>query len=109
MRDVVIQPKTPDEVITVSFPFQDVLEFGETISGAAVAAAVFAGTDADPNDIIFGAATVSGGFTVQQVITGGLPGVIYNLQCVANGDGGHVYSKSARLAIIRPVEFYTGP
>jgi hypothetical protein len=109
MRDVILPQKQVDEILTITFPFQDVLQFGEVVSGAAVVCAAFIGTDVDAQDLVFGAATVtSNGFNVQQVITGGVPGVVYNLLCTANGSDGHVYTKNGKLSVIRPVEAFVG-
>lgn len=95
----IFSPKNSQDIITLSFEFGDVLEFGETITGQIVNAYTRAGIDPNPNAIVAGAATISG-TKVNQIITGGIPGVSYVLLAVANGSNAHVYSKAGELSIV---------
>lgn len=93
--------------VPLDFGFGDQLRFGETISGQAVVATVFSGTDANPSAILFDSPTVDGD-TVTQIVFGGVDGVIYQLVCAVTGSGGHVYSRSGKLAITESPEQFTG-
>lgn len=106
-RAVILSSKRVEETIVVSFPFQDVLQFGETINNQVVTCTVFSGIDPAPAGVILGAATLSG-TTVLQQVTAGLPGVIYQLVAAASGSGDHVYTKGAKLAVINDAGLFTG-
>lgn len=70
--------KSESETVLVDFDFAAGLGEGETLLGQDVAATVYSGTDAAPEDLIDGSATASGS-VVQQSITGGVAGVQYLL------------------------------
>jgi hypothetical protein len=60
------------------FSFANRLQQGEVLAGTpTVSATVYSGTDPSPSAVLSGAAQVVDGNTVQQLFTGGLPGVIY--------------------------------
>jgi len=107
-RVVILPSKRPEEKVTVTFPFQDQLAFGETISGQTVTAVVFSGIDPAPEAILFGAASHVG-TNVLQSIQDGLPGVVYQLVAAAAGSGGHIYTKDAKQAIVASPGSFTGP
>lgn len=93
--------KTPIEVVPTIFDFS--LSIGSaTISTATVTATRNAsestGVDASPEDIIYGAASISGGL-VSQRITGGVAEVMYDLFCTANLSDGTVLTLSAKLPV----------
>ncbi len=92
--------KTAAETIPIIFNFSDKLQFGETVTGSAVACSVFSGTDPNPTSMV-GAITNSG-TSVSVSITGGVVGNLYLLVCVVTGSGSHNYSKEGRLAVIAP-------
>lgn len=73
---------------------------GETIYLANVNATVLYGEDPSPNDIISGAATVTNGTWVQQLVIGGLPGVIYELWVAVRTTLGNVYIDTVNVAIL---------
>lgn len=93
--------KSADETIPVVFNFLDQLEFGETITGAAMSAVVSSGTDASPSAILGGLPTVATP-TVTQSITAGVVGVIYIVVCTVTGSNSHVYTQEVRIAVITP-------
>lgn len=104
----IFEAKNPLEERTYEFELGDQLLFGETMSGATVAASVYTGTDPTPMAIIDGAAVIVG-TKVRQKIIGGVDGVVYTLICVANTTLSHVYSKSASLAIVNQATAYNAP
>lgn len=101
MTLIVLPSKAVGETIPVTFNFLDLLEFGESITGATVSATVFAGTDASPGDLISGV-PVKTSIDVVQVITGGVSGVIYQIVCTVTTSDSNVLTKEARLAVITP-------
>ena len=108
-RVVIIPSKRSDAQVPVHFPFADQLEFGETISGQVVTCVVFTGTDANPSAVLFGSPTMANN-TVTQVVTGGVPGTIYQLVAMATTSNANMYSKGARLAIVdEPEAMYEAP
>lgn len=106
--NAVFPSKRPEEKFPVQFQFGDQLQFGETISGQVVTCVVFQGTDPDPEDVLFGAPTLSGQ-VVSQVVQGGVGGVVYTLVCAASGSTGTIYTKSGSLAILSDPIGFTGP
>lgn len=96
---VIIPPKSPDEIISVTFPFLSQVPAGETISSATVTCAVYSGTDASPSSMISGSDTITGTNVIQK-ITGGVEGVIYYLVCEANTSGGLRLQMAAFLAVV---------
>lgn len=105
---VILPAKSSNETFPVKFPFQDQMEFGESISGQVVTCSVFSGTDPNPSAVILGAATLQG-TTVVQVVTGGLPGVIYQLVALANTSNENLYSKDGKLSIVNAPANFNGP
>lgn len=105
-RNVIAPSKRSDATVPVEFSFMDQLAFGELISGQVVTCSVFTGADANPSAILDGAPTANG-TVVTQVITAGVPGVIYQLVALVNTTASNIYSKSAMLAIVdTPEAFY---
>ena len=80
MSRVVQQPKKLSEVKQYFWDFSSYLQTSETISAQVVTATVYSGTDTSPSSLINGVATLSGNI-VAQSLTGGVVGVMYNLQC----------------------------
>lgn len=81
---MIFPPIYVTETRLLTFTFGGELAVGETISSAAVTAAVYSGTDATPSSVISGAASISG-TNVTQLISGpgGEVGVTYALTCLA--------------------------
>lgn len=95
----VLPPKHPDETITLEFDFSGRLLAVETLTGGGCTAIVGSGVDPSPSSIISGAATQSG-FIVRQVVTGGLPGVVYVINCEVTTSESNVLINQARLAVV---------
>ena len=74
--------KQVDEDVILSFNYTKQLATGETISTAVFSATVIKGTDASPDNIISGSATISGAVCSQLVIDG-VNGVKYLIKCIA--------------------------
>lgn len=92
-------PKLDSATSFLDFDFISMLESGETIVGAAVTASVFSGTDANPENIVSGAETVSGSVVTQKII-GGEVGVIYRLTCSVTTSLGNVKIMRGLLAVL---------
>jgi hypothetical protein len=108
-RVVLVPAKRSDATVPVEFPFADQLEFGETIAGQVVTCQVFTGDDSAPENVLSGPPTLSD-TTVSQIVTGGVPGVIYQLVAIVTTSNSNMYTKGARLAIVdEPAAFYATP
>ena len=82
-RKLVATPKT------IRIDFLSLMPEGVSISAVTITASVFSGDDATPSAILSGLPAING-TTVEQLFTGGLPGVIYQLTfSVLGDDGGH--------------------
>lgn len=99
MNLLIFDEKAVSEVIPLTVNFSDRLLFGEVVTGVTVTATVFTGTDPTPSAILSGAPTFTN-TTVTQLITGGLPGVIYSLVFIAAGSATHAYIKVGRLSVM---------
>lgn len=75
--------KDPADAPAVEFDFTN---FGGVISSPVVTVQVAGDVDLDPDAILSGSPTVSGAKVVQRIV-GGLHGVDYYLQCLAQVDG----------------------
>jgi hypothetical protein len=76
------ETKTP-----LTFDFTSYLVQGETVTSAVCNVDVWAGTDASPSAILDGSATIVGGTTALQRVTGGIDGVDYRVRCLATTVG----------------------
>lgn len=103
MLRVTFPPLAAGEKRTVYFPFLAGLAVGETISTKVVAASVYSGTDASPEDLISGSAG-SAGTTVSQLIDGtaAVLGVVYHLVCTITTSAGQTLQSGGYLVIIPP-------
>jgi phage gp36-like protein len=91
--------KDPADIITVEFDFT---ADADTVTTPAVTISVVSGTDADPSLMLVGAPTATGAIVYQRV-QGGISGVVYSLQCLADNSGDR-YSIEALLPVrTRPV------
>ena len=86
------------ETLTYTFDFISALVPGETIVSATVTSNVWSGVDANPGTMIDGGPTISG-TVVNQFITGGITGVIYDLICAATTSLGQVIEISGYVAV----------
>lgn len=102
----VFPPKKAGETIQVLFDFSSAFEdITSAINAASVTATVWSGTDATPQNIVSGSATIVTPVTslparkVLQTIVGGVAGVIYSLSCQATTASGLIAVQSGYLAI----------
>lgn len=96
---VILNNKLQGETALVFFDFTSKLSAGETVSTQVVTATVDRGTDAAPSSIISGAAAPVSGGLVQQKITAGVVGVIYDLLCTITTSAGQTLQLAGYLAI----------
>jgi hypothetical protein len=99
MTTLVLSDKLQHETITVKMDFTSRMEPGETVNTAIAQAVVSSGVDPSPADIISGIATVTNNI-VSQVITGGLPGVIYKLSFSVRSSANNILINTAQLAVL---------
>lgn len=95
-------PKRQSETCYLSPPFDFIsaLAVGETIVTQVVTCVVYSGIDANPSALISGQATVQNGTQVQQLITGGIDGVIYDLKCLITTSLGQTLELTGLLAVL---------
>lgn len=96
---VELLPKLVGEVVPRTFDFTSKLAVGETISSAAVTAAVYSGSDAVPTSIVSGGPSISGA-VVTQNFTAGILGTIYQVTCTVQTSLSHTFQLSGYLAIV---------
>ena len=72
---------------------------GEWITLANVSCTVLTGLDPSPNSMISGSAVVVDQSWVEQLVVGGLPGVIYELWVAVRTNLGNVYIDTVPLAV----------
>ena len=84
---------------SVPFDFINSLAIGEAITSQNVVATVYSGYDANPSAIISGSATVENVTQVMQLITGGLNGVIYELNSTITTNRGQTLTQNGLLAV----------
>lgn len=92
-------PKDPNEIAPLTFPFDDVLN-GQSIVSQIVEVTVFSGVDATPSAILSGAATASGD-RVRQNVRDGFVGVEYLVRATVTTNTGLKYT----LGKILPVKY----
>lgn len=81
------------------FNFISSLAPAETLSTAVTTCSVYSGLDPSPSSVIAAAATIVGQ-QVQQKLTGGVLGVIYELLCTVTTSLGQTLELSGYLAVI---------
>ena len=99
MSRVQLAPKYSGETTNVVFDFTSRLGVSETISSAATVATVYSGVDASPSAMVSGSASISG-TQVTQLITAGVTGVVYNLQCTVVTSLGQTLQQQGFLAVL---------
>lgn len=99
MITLVSPSKTAASIVTQQFNFIADLINGASISGATIDVEVLVGIDASPTDILDGSPTISGG-VISQKLTGGVPGVIYQVTCFATLSNGNLPAIQTKIAII---------
>lgn len=89
------------ETISIVVSFADLLSPGDTISGLpAITVSVASGTDTNPANLLYMAAIVRSGQTVEQRFRLGLPGVIYYINFTVGTTLGDRLSKECYLALL---------
>lgn len=101
MENFISGSKYVPETISIIVSFADLLSPGDTISGLpAITVSVASGTDTNPANLLYMAAIVRGGQTVEQRFRLGLPGVIYYINFTVGTTLGDRLSKECYLAIL---------
>ena len=95
--------KQVDEDIPFSFDYTKPLPTGETISTAVFSATVIKGTDANPENIISGSASISGAICTQLVVDG-IDGVMYLVKCIATTSSGYKFHGLGYLTVTNTVK-----
>lgn len=80
------------------FSFLSQIPANSSLTGATVTASVYSGVDPNPSAILSGAATFLGAL-VNQLFTGGVVGVIYEIKVQATDVTGQTLIQTAYLAI----------
>lgn len=99
-----LAPKLVGETILYSFTFTGRYNKAlASISTKVVTATVYSGVDSSPSSIISGAAAAStlDSGVIQQLITAGVVGTIYELICTATLSTGEILIASGLLSVIR--------
>lgn len=87
-------PKKQGETVNRPFDFISRLGPNENLLSAVVFASVYSGTDLNPQAIIFGSASITGTI-VNQGLTAGVLGVVYELLCKVTTSLGQTLEISA--------------
>jgi hypothetical protein len=96
---VVLKSKKVGETLGYPIDFISTLAASEVISTAVVTASVYSGVDPNPSFIVLGTPTIQG-TVVQQGITGGVLGTIYELLYAVTTSLNQLIEISAFLAIV---------
>lgn len=94
----VFDQKAPPDIMRLAFDYTSRLPTGVNLTSAGVSAQVWAGVDPNPNAIILGSTIV--GAVVYQIVTGGVPGVIYKLTCFTSASNGENPIMYGYLAVV---------
>jgi hypothetical protein len=95
---VVLPSKKVGETLSYTFDFISSLVPGETINTASVTSNVWSGVDSSPGSMVEGISTISG-TQVNQLITAGIAGVIYDLICTIQTSYGQTVELSGYIAV----------
>ena len=87
------------ESLDVDFDLLSRCDIGESIVTAVVNVVVSSGVDPAPEDMLEGVTTVSNNIATQRV-TGGLPGVIYDVVCAARSSLNNIFINTMKLAVL---------
>jgi hypothetical protein len=96
---VQLDPKLSTEIRQYSFNFLSKLQSGETISTASCSVSVYSGNDPTPSAIITGAASMNGP-VVNQLVSAGVVGTIYEIDCEVTTSLGQTLDLLGYLAVI---------
>lgn len=98
MNRVVFLAKPQTQDVERIFDFTSLLQEGEELSAAVVDVDIWSGTDASPDNILDGSATVDGPRVLQK-FTGGTLGATYTVTCFAGTCNDQMFSLAAYLSI----------
>ena len=91
-----IDPKTPNEIISVSADFA---KLTAAINGATWSMSVFEGIDAGIGTMLYGTSTESGAVSAI-LVRNGVNGCIYKIKFLATTADGTVYESAALLPVL---------
>jgi hypothetical protein len=97
--NVVFPSKNQLATVLCSFDFLSMLAASETLVSALVTVTIRTGSDPNPSAVLSGAASFAGK-TVNQLVTGGVVGVIYVLTCSVVTSTGQDLVMNGELSII---------
>lgn len=101
MENFISGSKYVPETISIIVSFSDILPTGDTITGLpSITISVVSGVDPSPATLLYMAAIVRGGQTVEQRFRLGTPGVIYSINFTVSTTLGNRLSKECYLAIL---------
>jgi hypothetical protein len=96
---VVLSPKKVGEDTYVPVDFISRLGIGETLISANVVSSVYTGTDPNAGDLVNGPALING-TVVEQLIDGGIVGVVYELLYTVGTSAGQTLQLAGYFAVI---------
>jgi hypothetical protein len=96
---IIIPAKKLGETVILPFDFISKLQPSETILSATCVVSVYTGTDPSPSSMISGVPMISG-TVVNQLVTGGVLGVIYDILARATTSLSQVIELSGYLALV---------
>lgn len=101
MANRAVQPaKLPGTTKNYTWDFLSDMAPNETISTQVVTMSVYSGTDASPSSMISGIATVTNTSVVNQKLTAGVLGVIYEALCKVTTSLGQTLEQSSFIAVV---------
>ena len=107
-QNVLLPSKQVSDTVTVVWPFQDQMVFGELVNGAIVTVTVYSGTDSNPSAMLSGSPmwSINQGLAVTQTIIGGLSGVTYLIVCTVSTTLSNTLINQAYLSVINNTDMY---
>jgi len=98
---VIFPAKNVSEILLLTFEFLSRLSItNEIVDSAIVTASVWSGNDQSPANILSGLPDVVGVSTVTQLVTGGVLGTTYVLNCIAITSSGQKLALNGYLSIL---------
>lgn len=95
---ITLSPKTPEEVVSVSFDYAGLLAAGETIQSASLSLSVLHGSDAAAASMLT-ATEVFSGAVVSRLVRNGVDATDYVVSCLATTNLGQVLQLSGILPV----------
>lgn len=97
---MILETKRQGETVFRVFDFSSQLAPQETIMTQTVFASVYSGVDPSPALLLLRAASLVGASQVQQLLTGGVSGVVYELLCKVTTTFAQTVEQTGYLAVI---------